>query len=85
MTTQWQLDEQRKPKAFEGYEDVFSEPGRILNNVDYRSHWFVLAHPKDSPRQHVLFVQHGGGEVKISQRLPIVGNPIDKSHHYYVA
>lgn len=66
----WGTEPWRRPTIPEGAEVIFSEPGRSINNVDHRAHWFVLAKGKYGGLD--LLVKHGGGEEAlhiISQNL----------------
>jgi hypothetical protein len=59
-TRRWELEAWRAPTLQEGDVEIFSEPGRIAFNVDYRSHWFKLVQVRCG--WYYLLVQHGGGE-----------------------
>lgn len=54
----------RKPSIEHGEVIVFSEYGRVLNNIDYRSHWFLLV--QELYGGHALIVKHGGGQERWS-------------------
>lgn len=47
---------------------IFTEPGRVIGNVDHTSHAFRLVRPAYGPLH--LFVKHGGGE----ERIPLAYN-----------
>lgn len=61
----WGAEEWRKPEVKWGDAEVFSEHGRILNNTDYRSHWFVIG-KNTSELSCALYVKHGGGEERVA-------------------
>jgi hypothetical protein len=65
----WGAEPTRKPTIGEDEREVISECGRVVNNVDYRSHWLVVV--RTGSGAYILLVKHGGGE----ERIPI--------GHYY--
>ena len=84
MSEHWELEQWRKPKLPEGATEMFSECGRILENIDYRSHWFVLC--KQQFGGYALLVQHGGGEETIplgySRRYQHMFSSLDSDTRY---
>ncbi len=60
----WGADIRRAPEVKDGETIVFSECGRSLNNVCYRSHYFRIVKPEFGP--HELLVKHGGGQERFS-------------------
>lgn len=70
MTTEtvernWGAEEWRAPDVNEGETILFSECGRILGNVDYRSHYFRLV--KCEFGGFALLVKHGGGQERLEE------------------
>ena len=59
----WGAETWRQPSIKEGDTVLFSEHGRIIGNVDRRSHWFKLVKAQYGPM--ALLVKHGGGEEPI--------------------
>ena len=60
----WGAEPWREPKTDEGDTVLYSEHGRILGKVDYRSHWLMMVHaPFDTL---TLLVKHGGGQERIN-------------------
>lgn len=59
----WEQNPNRAPTVGEGEAVVFSEHGRSLNNVDFRSHWFMVVN--DWHGGYILKVHHGGGEESV--------------------
>ena len=53
----------RRPTVLDGNTVVFDEHGRSCNNVDFKSHWFLLVKQQDGG--YALLVKHGGGEERI--------------------
>ena len=82
----YETEEWRKPTISEGEEEIFSEHGRILDKVDYRSHWFVLS--KKQYGGYHLLVKHGGGEEGIplgySKRYEIMMESLESDTRYYL-
>ena len=66
MNEDWGNDPRHAPKLSleEGDEILFSEHGRVLNNVCYRAFYFSLV--KDQYGGHALCVSHGAGEERIN-------------------
>jgi len=65
----------RQPAVADGDTVIFSEHGRITNNVDFRSHWLVLV--KGQHGGYFLLVKHGGGEERISLGYDHVCNALN--------
>jgi hypothetical protein len=63
----WGAEPERAPDVAEGETILFSECGRVLNNIDYRSHYFRLI--KGEYGDVVLLVKHGGGQERIREHL----------------
>jgi hypothetical protein len=61
----WGAEEGRAPDLEVGDTLLFSEPGRVLDNVCYRSHYFRLV--RSECGDNVLLVKHGGGQERIRQ------------------
>jgi hypothetical protein len=59
----WGKDPLRAPDVREGDRILFSEHGRIVENVDHRSHYFRLVQRETF--QFILMVKHGGGQEEI--------------------
>ena len=59
----WGSEAWRKPAQEENDNELFSEHGRVLNNVCFRSYWLVLVKPEFGIE--TLLVKHGGGEERI--------------------
>ncbi len=55
----WGAEPEREPKPQPSQTPVYSEHGRILNNIDYRSHWFMVV---KGYAGHALLVSHGAGQ-----------------------
>jgi hypothetical protein len=64
-TDNWGANPLRQPAEGELDTVLFSEHGRIIGKIDYRSHWYKLVKPKYG--EMALLVKHGGGE----ERLPL--------------
>lgn len=60
----WGAEEWRAPDARPTDEILYSECGRIVDNVDHRSHYFRLVKREDG--SFSLIVKHGGGQEEIS-------------------
>ncbi len=63
----WGAEPWREPKMQDTDVLKRSECGRIVFNIDYRSHWFVLV--KGQFGGHALLVKHGGGEERIQMPM----------------
>jgi len=59
----WGAEEWRQPKEHDGDTVLYSECGRVLDRVDYRSHWFKLVNGQYGG--YALLVKHGGGEERV--------------------
>jgi len=59
----WGAEQSRQPTLKDDDTLLYSEHGRVLNNVCYRSHWFKLVKAQYGPT--ALLVKHGGGEERI--------------------
>lgn len=57
-----QTDNWRAPSTPYGNVILFEEPGRIVENVDHYSHYFILSRSAYSDTIMTLSVKHGGGE-----------------------
>jgi hypothetical protein len=60
----WGAEPLRRPTIGELDTLVISEHGRVINNTDYRSHWFCIVSEKYGG--YALLVKHGGGEERIA-------------------
>lgn len=60
----YETEKWREPTIQEGDKVIFSEHGRSVNNVDFKSHWLVLVQAQYGG--YFLLVKHGGGEERIS-------------------
>jgi hypothetical protein len=56
----WSDEEWRAPTLLGGDVELYSEPGRIAFDVDFRSYWFKVV--KAEYGGYFLLVKHGGGE-----------------------
>lgn len=56
----WGAEPWRAPEVSKGDELIFSECGRILDHIDYRSHYFRVV--KAEIGGYRLLVKHGGGQ-----------------------
>jgi hypothetical protein len=78
--------EGRKPTIGLEDKELFSEHGRILDNVCYRSHWFVLV--KAEYGGFFLLVKHGAGEERISlgfsKKYQTMMQQMDSDTRYYM-
>jgi len=61
---QWETESWRHPTILHGDSLVFSEHGRVINHIDFRSHWLALV--KAEIGGYYLLVKHGGGEERTS-------------------
>jgi hypothetical protein len=59
----WGAEEWRQPVAQDTDTVLYSECGRILNNVDFRSHSFKLV--KHGGLGYSLLVRHGAGDERV--------------------
>jgi len=63
---------------------LFSEHGRIIDNIDHRSHYFRLV--KKETGDFALLVEHGGGREEILgwflRKLIIPLNSLDSDNRY---
>lgn len=64
MSTPYETETWRQPTVQDGDTVVFSEHGRSVNHVDFKSHWLMLV--KAHYGGYWLCVKHGGGEERIS-------------------
>jgi len=64
-TKNWGAEECRAPKLADGDTLLFSECGRILNDIDYRAHYFRLVRGESGYIS--LLVEHGGGSERITE------------------
>lgn len=60
----WGAEPWRRPTIQDNDELIYSECGRIMDKVDYRSHWFCIVKPKYGGP--CLLVKHGAGEEHIN-------------------
>jgi hypothetical protein len=56
----WGRDDWRAPSVPEGETVLFAEPGRVLRNTCFRSHYFAVT--RGEYGRATLRVHHGGGE-----------------------
>lgn len=79
----WGAEPWRAPAIGKDDALIFSECGRVLDNVDYRSHWFVLTKCHSF---YFLLVKHGGGEERLqigwSDRLAQALAAVDSDNRY---
>ena len=59
----WETESWRQPDAAETDTVLYSEHGRVLDNVCYRSYWFKLVETRHGG--YYLLVKHGGGQERI--------------------
>ena len=79
--------EWRQPTILPGDEVLYSEPGRIMRGVDYRSHCFRIVRPRFG--QVTLCVKHGGGEERIpldyhAESVCAIFNPLSSDDRYFL-
>lgn len=63
----WGAEEWRAPDILPTDTLLFSECGRILDKVDYRSHYFRVVKGEYAPI--ALLVKHGGGQERIEDHF----------------
>ncbi len=63
--TNWGAEAWREPSIPADAEPVFSECGRVIGNVTYRSHWFRVTR-EAYQGAYRLYVKHGAGEESFS-------------------
>ena len=63
QTDKWASDPRRMPTVGPLDTVIFSEHGRVINHVDYRSHWLCVFKPQFGC--YVLAVKHAAGEERI--------------------
>ena len=73
--SEYEKEQWRQPTVLESDTIIFSEHGRIANNVDFRSHWLLLV--KAQYGGYFLLVKHGGGEERIALGYNHVCNALD--------
>lgn len=85
-TDNWHLDPRRAPTLAEDDTLLVDEPGRIMRNTDFRSHWFRLVKPRYG--NYTLLVHHGGGEERVaidySPQLCDALLPLSSDDRYYL-
>lgn len=57
-------DPWRTPKLEADDTVIYSECGRVIDNICYRSHWLMIVKGKYGP--YYLVVKHGGGQERIA-------------------
>ena len=62
----WSTDPRRAPDIEDTDSLMYDEPGRIMDNIDHRSHWYRFV--MDRSNAGVLLVKHGGGQERINLR-----------------
>lgn len=77
----------RQPSILPGDDVLFSECGRIMRDVDHRSHCFRIVKPGFG--EVTLCVKHGGGEERIpldyhTDAIRAIFNPLSSDDRYFL-
>lgn len=84
--TNWGAEPARAPSLAEGDNLIYSEHGRVLDNVCYRSHWLCLVRAQFGG--YYLLVKHGGGQerfqIAYSKRMVQALENIDSDSRYFL-
>ena len=79
-------EEWRKPSVEDGETIIYSECGRVLDNVCMRSHWVLIV--KGKYGGYYLIVKHGGGQerfrVDYSDRIIRALQSLDSDSRYII-